>query len=47
MSLRDKYSEAILTAKNLLDERYSEPGFGGYDVPAVGRTTMFEIRNTL
>ena len=37
----------VLTASNLLDERYSEPGFGGYDVPAVGRTAMFEIRNTL
>lgn len=35
-----------LTARNLLDERHSEPGFGGFDVPAPGRQTYLEARQT-
>jgi outer membrane receptor protein involved in Fe transport len=30
--------------RNLLDRRYSEPGFGGFDVPNLGRTAVIELR---
>lgn len=33
-----------LTVRNLLDQRYTEPGFGGYDIPNVGRTFLLEVR---
>src|SRR5262249_52104123 len=36
-----------LTARNILDHRYSEPGFGGFDVPIQGRTVMFGIQQQL
>jgi outer membrane receptor for ferrienterochelin and colicins len=35
-----------LSLRNLLDERHSEPGFGGYDVPAAGRSFFFEVQQT-
>lgn len=31
---------------NLLDQRISEPGFGGFDVPQLGRRIMIELRQT-
>jgi outer membrane receptor protein involved in Fe transport len=34
------------SARNLLDKRYSEPGFGGFDVPAPRATAFFEARQT-
>lgn len=35
-----------LTVRNLLDVRYSEPGFGGFDVPNLGRTAHLELRQS-
>jgi outer membrane receptor protein involved in Fe transport len=35
------------TARNLLDIRHSEPGFGGADVPASSRTFLIELRQNL
>jgi iron complex outermembrane receptor protein len=35
-----------LSAHNLFDQRHSEPGFGGYDLPAPGRRALFELRQT-
>ena len=32
------------SVKNLLDTRFVEPGFGGIDLPTVGRTFLLEIR---
>jgi len=34
------------SVRNLLDERHSEPGFGGFDAPALGRTMFLEIRQS-
>jgi outer membrane receptor protein involved in Fe transport len=34
----------MLSATNLLDQRWSEPGFGGYDLPSLGRRVLFEMR---
>ena len=28
----------LIAVRNLLDERHSEPGFGGIDIPTMGRT---------
>jgi iron complex outermembrane receptor protein len=36
-----------LTARNIFDHRYSEPGFGGFDVPIQGRVVMFGIQQQL
>ncbi len=35
-----------LSVRNLLDERHSEPGFGGFDLPAPGRSVFFEVQQT-
>ncbi len=34
------------SARNLLDKRYSEPGFGGFDIPAQRASAFFEARQT-
>ena len=31
-------------ARNLLDTRYSEPGYGGFDIPSSGRRLFMEAR---
>jgi outer membrane receptor protein involved in Fe transport len=36
----------LVTVRNLLDERHSDPGFGGYDVPALGRMAFLELRQS-
>jgi iron complex outermembrane receptor protein len=36
----------IVSAQDLLNQSRSEPAFGGYDVPAMGRRVLFEIRQT-
>jgi iron complex outermembrane receptor protein len=36
----------LASLRNLLDERHSEPGFGGFDLPAPGRTSYFELRQS-
>jgi outer membrane receptor protein involved in Fe transport len=36
----------LLSVRNLLDERHSEPGFGGFDLPATGRSFFFEVQQT-
>jgi outer membrane receptor protein involved in Fe transport len=35
-----------LSVKNLFDARYSEPGFGGFDIPNLGRTALLELRQS-
>jgi hypothetical protein len=35
-----------LTGRNLLDTRFVEPGFGGVDIPNVGRTLLLELRES-
>jgi iron complex outermembrane receptor protein len=35
-----------LSVKNLFDTRYSEPGFGGFDIPNLGRTALLELRQS-
>lgn len=35
-----------LSVKNVLDTRPPEPGFGGFDLPTLGRVTMAELRQT-
>jgi len=35
------------TARNIFDRRYSEPGFGGFDVPIQGRTLLFGLQQWL
>jgi iron complex outermembrane receptor protein len=36
----------ILSASDLLDQSRSEPAFGGYDLPTVGRRVLFEVRQS-
>lgn len=36
----------LVSLRNLADQRFSEPGFGGYDMPTLGRTVYFEARQT-
>lgn len=43
---RGANTELLASAQNVLDERHSEPGFVGFDVPALGRTAFFEIRQS-
>jgi outer membrane receptor protein involved in Fe transport len=37
----------LLRVDNLLDERHSEPGELGFDLPTLGRTALFELRQSL
>ncbi len=39
-----KETRLQLAVKNLLDARYSEPGFGGFDLPMVGRSFSLELQ---
>src|SRR4030095_11608593 len=34
----------LVSGRNLIDQRFSEPGFGGFDTPALGRSFWFEVR---
>jgi iron complex outermembrane receptor protein len=34
----------VASVRNLLDDRHAEPGFGGFDVPNVGRLLWVELR---
>jgi outer membrane receptor protein involved in Fe transport len=36
----------IVSASDLLDQTRSEPAFGGYDVPVLGRRVLMELRQT-
>jgi outer membrane receptor protein involved in Fe transport len=38
--------QVMLRAQNLLDDRHSLPGFGGMDLPSLGRAVMIEIGYT-
>jgi iron complex outermembrane receptor protein len=42
----EAWTTLALSAHNLFDQRHSEPGFGGYDLPAPGRRALFELRQT-
>jgi hypothetical protein len=44
---KEHETRLTLSARNLLDARYSEPGFGGFDLPNQGRTVMVELRQQL
>jgi len=35
-----------IVGRNLLDNRHSEPGFGGFDLPSLGRTLILELRQS-
>jgi len=35
-----------LVVRNLADYRWSEPGFGGYDIPSIGRTIFIEAKES-
>lgn len=37
-------TKGVLAVRNLLDEHHAEPGFGGFDVPNLGRTFILELR---
>ena len=39
----DRSSRIALRVSDLLDRRWTEPGFGGIDVPTQGRTAMLTI----
>jgi outer membrane receptor protein involved in Fe transport len=39
-------SSLSLVGRNLLDDRHSEPGFGGFDLPSLGRTFILELRQS-
>ena len=35
-----------LSVKNVLDEKYSEPGYDGFDIPATGRVGYLGVKQT-
>ncbi len=39
-------TQARLHVRNLLDNHYSEPGFGGFDIPSLGRMIMLELHQS-
>jgi outer membrane receptor protein involved in Fe transport len=39
-------TRAFVSVRNILDERHSEPGFGGIDVPSLGRTFQLALSQT-
>jgi iron complex outermembrane receptor protein len=39
-------SSIALVGRNLLDNHHSEPGFGGFDLPSLGRTLTLELRQS-
>ncbi|MFN0061497.1 MAG: TonB-dependent receptor plug domain-containing protein [Myxococcaceae bacterium] len=41
-----KETRFMLSGRNLTASRYSEPGFGGFDIPQIGRTLFFELRQS-
>jgi iron complex outermembrane receptor protein len=36
----------LATGRNLIGTQYFDPGFGGFDLPSLGRTFYFELRQT-
>jgi iron complex outermembrane receptor protein len=43
----DLGTQLSVNVANALDHRFFEPGFGGIDVPQLGRTVLFQIRQQL
>jgi outer membrane receptor protein involved in Fe transport len=39
----DSETRVFVTGRNVLDKRYSEPGFAGFDVPVSGRMVMLGV----
>jgi iron complex outermembrane receptor protein len=39
-------SRLLLAVRNLTDTRYAEPGFGGYDLPTLGRSFFLSAQQT-
>ena len=37
-------TRVLARVRNVSDEKWSEPGFGGFDIPQLGRTMQFEVR---
>ena len=42
--LEGSSARASIWGRNVLDHRYAEPGFSGFDIPTLGRTVWFELR---
>lgn len=38
---------AMFSVRNLMNHQYNEPGFGGIDIPQLGRTYIIEIRQSM
>ncbi|HEY8946037.1 MAG TPA: TonB-dependent receptor, partial [Polyangiaceae bacterium] len=43
---RELNTQVVASARNVFDQRHSEPGFVGFDVPALGRTAFIEVRQS-
>jgi outer membrane receptor for ferrienterochelin and colicins len=41
---RSTETRLLVGARNLLDVRFSEPGYGGFDYPILGRVVFLELR---
>lgn len=42
----DQETTVVAGVRNILDERHSEPGFGGYDIPTMGRMIFVQLRQS-
>ena len=45
--LREEIEEFLYEEAALLDERHFDPGQGGIDIPNIGRTFLFELRQKI
>ncbi len=45
--LSDNETRISFSVKNVADTRWSEPGFGGFDIPNMGRVWALEVRQML
>jgi outer membrane receptor protein involved in Fe transport len=43
----DNETRILMSVKNVGDQRWSDPGFGGFDIPSIGRVWAIEIRQLL
>ena len=40
----DYETRFTVSVRNVLDTRYAEPGFAGFDIPSLGRSLWIELR---
>ncbi|MBC7793601.1 MAG: TonB-dependent receptor plug domain-containing protein, partial [Clostridia bacterium] len=45
--LDNNETRIVFSVKNVADTRWSEPGFGGFDIPSIGRVWAIELRQLL